>query len=76
MAKKDVKNNTGITAAIVIVVTIVLVILFLVKKDDIVSNLKKTNFFERVGVSTPEFVKNHEIPEDNAESERQRHCPD
>lgn len=69
MAKKDVKNNTGITAAIVIVVTIVLVILFLVKKDDIVSNLKKTNFFERVGVSTPEFVKNHEIPEDNAESE-------
>ena len=34
--------------------------LFFVKKDNIVSNLKKTNFFERVGVSTPEFVQKHQ----------------
>ncbi len=64
MGTKENKKNTGITAAIVIVITIVLVILFLIKRDDIISNLKKTNFFERVGVSTPEFVKNHEISQD------------
>lgn len=65
MGTKENKKNTGITAAIVIVITIVLVILFLIKRDDIISNLKKTNFFERVGVSTPEFVKNHEISQDD-----------
>lgn len=41
--------------------------LFFMKKDKIVGNLKKTNFFERVGVSTPEFVMNH--PENSEEME-------
>lgn len=71
MAKKesDNKKNSGLTVAICVVVIIVLVMLFFVQKDNIVGNLKKTNFFERVGVSTPEFVKNHEISDSKKETE-------
>lgn len=59
MAEKKSKNNTGIYLAAFFLCVVLLIMLFFVKKDDIVSNLKKTNFFERVGVSTPEFVSNH-----------------
>lgn len=58
---KNNKPNSGLYVALFFVVVILIVIMFFVKKDDIVSNLKKTNFFERVGVSTPEFVEKHPI---------------
>ena len=60
MASKKSNNNTGIYIAAFFLCVILLIMLFFVKKDNIVSNLKKTNFFERVGVSTPEFVSNHQ----------------
>ena len=54
MAQKNNKTNSGLYVAVFFVLVILIVIMFFVKKDDIVSNLKKTNFFERVGVATPE----------------------
>lgn len=67
MAKNGNKKNSGLLVAIFCVAIIVLIMLFFMKKDKIVGNLKKTNFFERVGVSTPEFVLNH--PENSEETE-------
>ncbi len=60
MAKeKQNKPNSGLYVAVFFVLVILILIMFFVKKDNIVSNLKKTNFFERIGMSTPEFVENH-----------------
>ena len=56
---KKAKRN-GIFAAIWLLLIIILIIVFLVKKDDFASNLKATNFFERVVGSTPEFIQNYE----------------
>ncbi len=53
------KTNSGLYVAVFFVCIIFIIMLFFVKKDTILANLKKTNFFERVGVSTPEFVQNH-----------------
>lgn len=58
--KNNKKLNTGLYLSIFFVCVILIIMLFFVKKDNIVSNLKKTNFFERVGVSTPEFVQKHQ----------------
>lgn len=71
MSKKDEKNekkisNSGLLVACWCLALLLLVIVFFVRKDDIASNLKQTNFFERVGVTTPEFVKNHEEQEKSA----------
>ncbi len=63
--EKNNKPNSGLYVAAFFVIVILIIILFFVKKDDIVSNLKRTNFFERVGVSTPEFVEKHPIKEDS-----------
>lgn len=59
MSDKKTKNNTGIYVAAFFLCVILLIMLFFVQKDNILSNLKKTNFFERVGVSTPDFVTKH-----------------
>ncbi len=58
---KNNKPNSGLYVAVFFVLVILIVIMFFVKKDNIVSNLKKTNFFERVGVATPEFVEKHPV---------------
>ena len=39
---------------------LVILIIFLVKIDDIKSNLKQTNFFERLFHKTPTFIQNYE----------------
>jgi len=62
MADKK-KKRTGFTVACVVLVVLVCFIVFLVKKDTIITNLKETNFFERVFGTTPEFVEKHEVPE-------------
>lgn len=56
--KKSEKKNSGLYVAVFILAVLVILILFMVKKNQIAENLQKTNFFERVGVTTPEFVKN------------------
>lgn len=56
---KNPKANSGIYVAVFFLCVVLIIMLFFVKKDMILSNLKKTNFFERVGVSTPEFVQKH-----------------
>ncbi len=61
MADKGSKKKTGLTLACIILAVLVLFIIFLVKKDSIITNLKETNFFERVFGSTPEFVENHVV---------------
>ena len=66
MAQKNNKTNSGLYVAVFFVLVILIVIMFFVKKDDIVSNLKKTNFFERVGVATPEFVEKHPIKQEKS----------
>lgn len=69
MADKNTnKKNTGFALACWILVALILVILFLVNKETIVSNLKKSGFFDRVFGSTPEFVKNHKDKESPAQS--------
>ncbi len=61
---KNNKPNSGLYVAVFFVLVILIVIMFFVKKDNIVSNLKKTNFFERVGVATPEFVEKHPLKQE------------
>ena len=56
------KNVTLFTTACVVLGLLIILIVFIAKKDQIVSNLKETNFFEKVIGSTPEFVENHETP--------------
>lgn len=63
---KNNKPNSGLYVAVFFVLVILIVIMFFVKKDNIVSNLKKTNFFERVGVATPEFVEKHPIKQEKS----------
>ncbi len=73
MADKK-KKRSGFTIACVVLVVLVCFIVFLVKKDTIITNLKETNFFERVFGATPEFVEKHEITEkepDTASSSKQ-----
>ena len=67
MADKK-KKRTGFTVACVVLVVLVCFIIFLVKKDMIVTNLKETNFFERVFGATPGFVEKHEVPEKEQET--------
>ena len=62
MADKK-KKRSGFTVACVVLVVLVCFIVFLVKKDTIITNLKETNFFERVFGATPGFVEKHEVPE-------------
>ena len=66
MSEKNSKQNSGLYVALFFLLVVVILIMFFVKKDNIVSNLKKTNFFERVGVQTPEFVEKHSVVEDPA----------
>lgn len=59
MADKK-KKNSGLALACFILGLLVVLILFLVKKDQMFSNLKETNFFGRVFGETPEFIQNYE----------------
>ncbi len=54
------KNTTLFTAACVLLGLLVILIVFLVKKDQIFTNLKETNFFDKVFGSTPTVIENHE----------------
>ena len=65
MAKREKKqkNSSGLAIAVWIFIFLVLLIVFLVKQDEIFSNLKTTQFFERLFGTTPEFIQNHEIKE-------------
>lgn len=62
------KQKTGLLISCWILLALVLVIFFFVKKDAIFSNLKNTNFFERIGQKTPEFIENYKEPETKKES--------
>lgn len=53
-------KKTGLSVAVFLLTLLIFLIFFLVKKDTIITNLQKTDFFERVFGSTPEFVKNHQ----------------
>jgi spore germination protein GerM len=53
------KRSTGLAVACCLLVALIVFILFLVKKDQIFTNLKETDFFGRVFGKTPEFVQNH-----------------
>ena len=57
------KNTTLFTAACVLLGLLVILIVFLVKKDQIFTNLKETNFFDKVFGSTPTVIENHEPTE-------------
>ena len=58
MAKNGKKNQTGIALACWILGLLILIIVFFVKQEEIVNNLKTTQFFERIFGGTPEFIKN------------------
>lgn len=58
--KNSNKRNTGFAFACWLLIALILLVFFFVKKDTIVSNLKKTDFFNRVFGKTPEFVQKHE----------------
>lgn len=63
------KNGTLFTIACSILALLVMLIAFLVKKDQIVTNLKETSFFERVFGTTPEFVQNYEVKDNKKEKQ-------
>ena len=58
--KKNKKKKSGLGFALWALGFVIILIIFLVKQDDIVSNLKTTRAFERLGMKTPEFVEKHE----------------
>ena len=58
--KKNKKKRSGLGFALWALGLVIILIIFLVKQDDIVSNLKTTRAFERLGMKTPEFVEKHE----------------
>lgn len=71
MAERNTKNrNTGLAVAVFLLFALVLVILFFVKKDQIMTNFKETNFFERVVGKTPDFVENHVPATTNTSEEK------
>lgn len=53
------KRNVLFFVAIVVLCVLVLLLIFFVKKDEIYSNLKETDFFGKVFGSTPEVIENH-----------------
>ncbi len=60
--KKDKKiDQKGMALACWILGLLILIIVFFLKQDVIYSNLKTTNFFERLFGSTPQFIENHEV---------------
>ncbi len=62
MSKKNEKrNNTGLGLAVWILAILIILIVFLVKQNEIKSNLKKTNFFEKMFGSTPGFIADHNV---------------
>lgn len=66
---KNKKNTNMLATAVVVLGLLVILIVFLVKKDQIVTNLKETDFFNKVVGSTPEFVEKHEVaPEKKKET--------
>ena len=71
MADKK-KKRSGLTIACVVLVVLVCFIILLVKKDTIITNLKETNFFERVFGSNPEFVENHKVPQKERSSSEEK----
>lgn len=65
--KSGSKKDTGFGLAVWIVVIIILVIFFIVQSPKVASNLKETDFFNKVfGKSNPEFVENAEVKPENA----------
>ena len=46
---------------------VVLLIIFLVNKDKIFTNLKETNFFEKIFGTTPAVIENHQVKKDESE---------
>ena len=64
MANSKKKKNTGFAFACWLLVALVLLVFFFVKKDTMLTNLKKTDFFGRVFGKTPEFISKHEIKEE------------
>ncbi|MBQ9539468.1 MAG: hypothetical protein IJU95_09375, partial [Treponema sp.] len=52
------RGSAGIGLALWVIAAILLFILFLVNQGKIISNLKKTDFFDRVLGKTPKFVEN------------------
>lgn len=64
--KRKTKKNNNILFGIACTVVGLLVILvfFLVKKDQIFTNLKETDFFENVFGATPQVIENHQSTTD------------
>ena len=56
------RGSAGIGLALWVIAAILLFILFLVNQGKIISNLKKTDFFDRVLGKTPKFVENAQTP--------------
>ena len=54
------KSNGMFLAALIILAIIVATVFILVTKDQILTNLKETDFFGRVFGSTPEMIEKHE----------------
>lgn len=59
--RKSKKNNNVLFGiACVVLGALVILVFFLANKDQIFTNLKETDFFERVFGSTPQIIENHE----------------
>lgn len=61
------KNNALFPIACVVLCVLVILLVFLVKKDEIFTNLKETDFFGRIFGSTPELIENHESKPEKTE---------
>lgn len=61
MAKNKKKKKTGgIAAALWFLAVLVVLVIGLAKKDEILTNIKQVQVFERLFHTTPDFIKNHE----------------
>lgn len=62
-------KNTGFALACWMLVALILLVFFFVKKDTLVSNLKDTDFFNRVFGKTPQFVEKRESKRESAQDD-------
>lgn len=61
MAKNKKKKKTGgIAAALWFLAVLIVLVIALAKKDEILTNIKQVQVFERLFHTTPDFIKNHE----------------
>lgn len=66
MSQQKKERKVSLSVVIWVLLALVLLIAFLIKRDDILTTLKKTGFFTHLTGSEPAFVENYQLKEADA----------